>query len=481
MNLNKTETLLLSHKLIHFYNIFTHNFQIIYTKLNEIETALSFAKIKLLHQSIIDTDELVYILKEIEITNKLVYPVNLENIVKIEQSIELKAYVKQNQIKFIMHIPLINNETYNYYKLIPLPVHSDVDNLTSVILPKYPYILVKGLKISMLTQPCAELDEARFLCPETESTPLLQDKCIIDLFHFSTNISTCLSLPVSIGDLKIEFLQLDRWLVYARTEIIMSKFCNNEVNHEKILGTYLITIDNNCYIKIQDHTLRRKQSRGKDIVSTNIPIVNLPHIRKAASAGVRKPLNLKEINLTDIQLLNLLMKKGEVMSERTISENSENSESSVLVFKVLSRDFYVGMFKRNDILVAQDRLYKEKVPFRKIYAKYGRLFKCPITYFRVVDRLGVGRGPKVEIIRGGLQHKYLVLRLTSLYSYPISVNVYVGCANKIPPRTAISTKSPDITTESKGMDKTTVVIDGHVDSGNSTDTNKTMDATTAAT
>ncbi|CAG4953314.1 unnamed protein product [Colias eurytheme] len=139
------------------------------------------------------------------------------------------------------------------------------------------------------------------------------------------------------------------------------------------------------------------------------------------------------------------------------------------------------MFKRNDILVAQDRLYKEKVPFRKIYAKYGRLFKCPITYFRVVDRLGVGRGPKVEIIRGGLQHKYLVLRLTSLYGYPISVNVYVGCANKIPPRTATSAKSPDITTESKGVEKTTVVLDGHVGSGNATDTNKTMDATTAAT
>ncbi|OWR50568.1 hypothetical protein KGM_207236 [Danaus plexippus plexippus] len=89
------------------------------------------------------------------------------------------------------------------------------------------------------------------------------------------------------------------------------------------------------------------------------------------------------------------------------------------------------MFKKKDLLVAQDTLYKEKIPFRSVYAKYGRIFKCPITYFRVVDRLGIGRGPRVEIIRGGLRHKYIVVRLTSPYNYPISVNVYVGCENKL--------------------------------------------------
>ncbi|XP_046968322.1 uncharacterized protein LOC124535949 [Vanessa cardui] len=97
-------------------------------------------------------------------------------------------------------------------------------------------------------------------------------------------------------------------------------------------------------------------------------------------------------------------------------------------------DFYVGMFKKNDFLIAQDRLYKERIPYRSIYAKYGRIFKCPITYFRVVDRLGIGRGPGVEIIRGGLGQKYLVLRLKSPYNCPISVNIYIGCANNMPIR-----------------------------------------------
>ncbi|RVE46824.1 hypothetical protein evm_008532 [Chilo suppressalis] len=89
------------------------------------------------------------------------------------------------------------------------------------------------------------------------------------------------------------------------------------------------------------------------------------------------------------------------------------------------------MFKKNDHLVAQDRLYQEKVQFRRVVAKYGRLFRCPITYFRIVDRLGYGGGPRVEIIRGGLNKKYIVARLTSPYNLPISVNIYVGCKNQM--------------------------------------------------
>lgn len=43
-------------------------------------------------------------------------------------------------------------------------------------------------------------------------------------------------------------------------------------------------------------------------------------------------------------------------------------------------DFYIGMFKQNDLLMAQDVLYKERVPYRKVIAKYGRIFKCPVMY-----------------------------------------------------------------------------------------------------
>ncbi|KPJ04602.1 PREDICTED: uncharacterized protein LOC106121656 [Papilio xuthus] len=125
------------------------------------------------------------------------------------------------------------------------------------------------------------------------------------------------------------------------------------------------------------------------------------------------------------------------------------------------------MFKRNDFLVAQDRLYKEKVPYGHIYAKYGRHFKCPITYLRVVDRLGVGRGPQVQVVRGGIRYTNVVLRLRSPYGLPISVNIYVGCENKMVITTPlVPTNDGDLT----GGDATTIPADNSKNTAATTNT-----------
>ncbi|CAH2041122.1 unnamed protein product, partial [Iphiclides podalirius] len=141
------------------------------------------------------------------------------------------------------------------------------------------------------------------------------------------------------------------------------------------------------------------------------------------------------------------------------------------------------MFKNNDFLVAQDRLYKEKVPYRYMYAKYGRYFKCPITYFRVVDRLGVGSGPQVQVVRGGIRYKYIVLRLRSGYNLPISVNIYVGCENKMTRTraTTASTTVSAVTSSATAADLRTTTVEAGVNVTESERTTTSVVATTATT
>lgn len=328
--LNESRVSQASNKIIHIYNTFIHNFQTLYIRLNEIETALAFAKVKLLHQSIIDTDELILLLKKIEETDKIVFPVNVENIVKIEQCIELKAYVKQNQIKLIMHIPLIRNEVFNYYKLIPLPVHSESKDLTTLILPKYPYVLVKGLKVKPLSQPCQEIDEDRFLCYENDASPLVADDCITDLLKFSTNVSSCHPIPVIVDEVKADLIQANRWIVYTKTETLLTKFCEEEITRETISGTYILTMDDHCRVQIKYLKLEKLRSQGKYVTYRKLPVINLPTIFTSPSEIQRKPINLEGIDLADTQFLNYLLQKsdGEV-------KNSE-SHFSVLGHKSVS-------------------------------------------------------------------------------------------------------------------------------------------------
>lgn len=317
-SLNGSKLSQISNKIIHIYNIFIHNFQTLYIRLNEIETAIAFAKVKLLHQSIVDTDELLLLFKEIEKTDSLVFPAKIENFVKIEQCIEMKAYIKQNQIKFIMHIPLIRNELFNYFKLIPLPVQ--VNGLTSLILPKYPYVLVKGLKARPLSQSCREVDEARYLCFENDVSPLIEDDCITELMKFSTNVSSCHPIPVIIDDIRADLIQPNRWIIYVNTETLLTKYCENEITQETISGTNLLTMDDDCLVKIKDLKLKKHQSQGKGVVYMKFPVINLPKIMPSPSDMLRKPVNLNGIDLADIQFLNYLLQKSG--SEISDSENN---------------------------------------------------------------------------------------------------------------------------------------------------------------
>lgn len=322
-SLNESKLSQTSNKIIHIYNIFIHNFQTLYIRLNEIEMAIAFGKVKLLHQSIVDTDEFIVLLKEIEKTEKLVYPAKLENIVRIEQCIEMKAYLKQNQIKFIMHIPLIRNEVFNYFKLIPLPVHNRATSLTTFILPKYPYVLVKGLKAKPLSQSCREIDEARFLCFENDVSPLIEDNCINELMKFSTNISSCHPVPVTIDDVKADLIQPNRWIIYVKTETLLTKYCENEITQETISGTYILTMNDDCQVKIKELNIKRHQSQGKDVIYRKFPVINLPKIITSPSDEQRKPINLNGIDLADIQFLNYVLQKSG--SEIISSENDHSA------------------------------------------------------------------------------------------------------------------------------------------------------------
>lgn len=321
--LNESKTHENLNKIIHNYGALMQNFQILYLRLSEIETAVAFSKIKVLHQSVVDTDELLLLLREIENYGKLLYPANLENLIKIEECIEMKAYIKQNQIKFILHIPLVRDEIYNYYKLIPLPIFDNVKGQTTLILPKYPYVLVKGLKTVPLSQPCSEADEDHFLCYENDAAPSDKDDCVAELLQFATNVSSCHPIPVTINDVKVDPIQPNRWIIYANIETTLTKFCENEITQETVRGTYLLTMNDECVVKIKGITLKRHQINGKDIIYEKLPIIQLPKISNLSKQ--RKPVNLNGINLADVQFLNYLLQKdgSEMFSD---SENSDNGK-----------------------------------------------------------------------------------------------------------------------------------------------------------
>lgn len=98
----------------------------------------------MLHKSIVNSIELLHMLQDIAKTDNLLYEPDVRNLIQLESIITVKGYIKQSQITFIFEVPLTDNKTYNYFKIYPVPIYNEKRNETTVVVSKYPYLVVKG-------------------------------------------------------------------------------------------------------------------------------------------------------------------------------------------------------------------------------------------------------------------------------------------------------------------------------------------------
>lgn len=371
-------------KISNVYNLFLHNFQMLYSRLDEIETIIAFSKLGMLHQAIFDTNELLIMLKGVEQYNKLIFPVNLENLLKLEQTIELKAFSKENQITFIMSIPLVETDTYTYYRVLPLPITNTL-NQTQLILPQFPYLLTKGLKTVSLLRPCREVDESLFLCEEDYASLLLEDKCVTNLISFTENVTLCQPTLIELDDPKVEKIQTDRWMIYSKSILTLSQNCNNEITHHHIQGTYILTIDDDCKSTIKGVTLqRRHQGDIEKFALPALPIITLPEMPPLSTkTHSAKPVNLNGVDLTNLQhLTNLLMKSESVNSK-------ENKYESVISVK----DMSIGTLILYIILAIVTLYYIKKYLYRN-----SRFQQNPTDNFEVAEGEVMHPGTRHDIV-----------------------------------------------------------------------------------
>ncbi|CAB3238648.1 unnamed protein product [Arctia plantaginis] len=317
--LNKTQFQRIKNLVLNTYNLLTHNFQVLLTRLDEVDTAVSFSRVNILHQSILDTNELFKILKDIEKTDRLAFPVTITNLVNIEHCIDIKAYVKGKQITFIMTVPTVQLDVYNYYTLHPFPMYNPNLNLSFLITPKHSHILAKGLKLVSLSQTCREIDEGKFLCYESNVSFEEETTCIKDLMTFSAKIMSCRPLPVNASDIKIKYIQPNSWLIYAGFSTFLTEDCDSETSQRSVMGTYIITLDNACEVKLGKITLRQRRLQAAEMDFRSTPTIHLPSIIAPEDIKLRSTINLDEIDLENLQILSHALKDSSA-----VISNSDN-------------------------------------------------------------------------------------------------------------------------------------------------------------
>ncbi|RVE40140.1 hypothetical protein evm_015210 [Chilo suppressalis] len=255
----------------------------IYESIQEIETAIAFSKLQVLHQSILNTTELYKILKIVEQHAMTIYPVSLDNLIKIERTIVLKSFMNKNRLVFVLEVPLITTETYIYYKIIPIPVIKAQE--THTIIPRFPYLLVNRSKYRPVMNPCEELEDNKFLCSDDNMPQYRNETCIEQIMLIKNNYSECRQYAIQIKELKIQKIYGNKWMIFSKNTQIITEHCRDETHKYNVKGTYLFTPSNDCDVQVADVYISKPTNASNiSIQSTLVQVSELQRdIRKEAN------------------------------------------------------------------------------------------------------------------------------------------------------------------------------------------------------
>lgn len=285
--------------LITSMNQILNNFHFILNYIQEIETAIAFSKLQTLHQSIINSTELLDTLKHVEKHANLVYPVSIDNLVKIERSIVLKSFLNNDRLVFVLEIPLVYPEKYSYYKIVPIPIRNPETQKTITIIPKHPYLMVNRLNYRPVRRPCPEIEDNKSICSGDDLVPEPAESCIEDIMLLKENSTNCIQNFIQIEETKIQQMTKHHWLVYAVNNIIIMENCHEDTRKYSIKGTYILIPDNKCITQIGKTIIEGVTNTSE--VNLQWSITKMPELRNNIKKEEDIQLDLRKVDFSDVR------------------------------------------------------------------------------------------------------------------------------------------------------------------------------------
>lgn len=287
--------------LIHaVINQITLIYQSIYNILEKIEISITFAKINVLHNAIIDPKELITEIQKINNhlnSDKLPLDSTSQNILNFEKIMVIKSFLKDFNIVFILELPLVEPETYQYFNLFPIPIPNNQSFLVNI--PYKSYLALSNDKYAYMDQRCSEIQPQSYLCKETR-TAFIEDSpsCAVQLIKHHVNITSCRPFETKLHEMQATKITDGKWLITVPTRLISTINCQKSVDNIPLFGSYLLESPTDCKIRIKSMIFETYKSSRLVFSKVNLPILDLNLIEQRQSMTYNPPaMDLNYINL----------------------------------------------------------------------------------------------------------------------------------------------------------------------------------------
>lgn len=311
------------------------------TLINEIQTALSFATIGILHMSIIDENQINNMKKELQKLQEEQSFYSNENVLFV-RTISVDFYVTPDHIVFLLHVPLLDKITFNLYHLYSVPTPNN-----TVIIPPTSHVAISEDNIYYLKEKCKFLQEQYFCSISQIEKNYQQDTCIKNLLQVKHN-PQCKNIPVNISEPLIETINDEKYLAILPRETLFHEKCDTEEVH-KLKGVFLIRVPFSCKFVTKDFTyVNFREPTTEEPVYLPPLIANISNVKPIH-------LNLKSVNLDQLSKLTLQTNEPYMYTDNQIPW----SRTNIMIYCIIAGIVLMLIFK----------LYKNRHPFIKLFSR----------------------------------------------------------------------------------------------------------------
>nr|CAI5835495.1 unnamed protein product [Callosobruchus analis] len=220
-------------------------YQVIISILQDVENSISFAKLGIMHPSIIKPSYLMKALNSIapkSLAGKLPIEVTLDNSSIFEKLIKISCYTVHRKVVYILHVPIVYRSQFDYYHLYAIPIFHK--SQFKAVIPSGKYLVKNELHI------CNEIDLRRI-----EKT----NPCEVQLLE-SRSPTTCQEVDAVITEPMMKRLHDSRqWILLIPTETTITLRCEKGQEMTRVLRSYLVEIPTGCTLQLNEDWITNQE------------------------------------------------------------------------------------------------------------------------------------------------------------------------------------------------------------------------------
>lgn len=348
-------------KILLTYEQLLESLTYIDSQLTDVISSITFARINILHPSVIKPGELISQLNQIsQALSQANLPLipNTESLPSYLNIIQLEAYQTDRRVVFVLKIPLVESFNYKLLHVFSLPIRDERTKLFHVILNSHKYIAISDNNRHYLTiedpSKCKLMANKHLLCSNIISHPVSSSSvCEAQLLTNPVSLPpTCQITTIPIEDYNVYELEENTWLVAVSSQLPLTTVCVREATKTQFLQVNsLVQLQPSCtgYIgttKVIPHDT--KTSNTTEIVDIPlIPYDCCDHLPSADQMPKLKPLkisklNLDELNLAEHQLNEYSEKLDELMKPSFISRHWSTFTWITVITIIISLLIYIS-------------------------------------------------------------------------------------------------------------------------------------------